>query len=173
MWPTLRYVYFTWEHRQPGPSWLLAVRVAWAAATGNAPRAALPRRRRTADLDPAHRPVAEFGVQPPDQLRGEQPDLRRPGGRVSGHGQLAVGEGVGLGVRGQVRPDDLRPPAEHRADRGPPLPALIVEQAADGVTQPLRVVAARPPAGRTGHPCRRTSTGPFGRTGLAPPWLAR
>ena len=68
---------------------------------------------RAADLHPAHRPVAEFGGQPPDQLRSEQPDLGRPGRGVGGYRELAVGEAVRPGVRGQVRADDLRPAAEH------------------------------------------------------------
>ena len=76
----------------------------------------------------------------------------------------------GLGVRGQVPADDLRPPAEHRPDRGPLLPALVVEQAADGLAEELRVIPAGPAADRTGPICpagraRRRSHG--GRAGLA------
>src|ERR1039457_2678226 len=49
----------------------LAVGVTWALAAGDAPAAALAGRRRTAYLDPAHRSVAEFVVEPPDQHRRE------------------------------------------------------------------------------------------------------
>jgi hypothetical protein len=62
-------------------------------------------------------------------------------------------------MRGQVRADDLRPPPEHRADRGSLLPAVLVEQAADGLAQPLRVIPADPPAGRTGLTCPAGSGG--------------
>jgi hypothetical protein len=55
-------------------------------------------------------------------------------------------------VRGQVRADDLGPPAEHRAHRGPLLPAVRVEQAADGAGQRLRVLLAEAAAsGRSGR----------------------
>src|SRR6202042_3807419 len=66
--------------RPPYPA--LPVRVARALTAGNAPSAALPGRRRAAHLHPAHGAVAEFGVEPPDERRREQPDLSRPGGRV-------------------------------------------------------------------------------------------
>src|SRR6202030_3979309 len=89
-------------------------------------------------------------------------------------------------VAGQVPPDDLRPPPEHRPDRGPLLPALVVEQAADGLAEELRVIPAGPSAGRTGHICpagrarprshdglarlaRRERPGPFGLIGLIRP----
>src|SRR6202167_1291063 len=68
----------------PGPM-LLAVRVTGALTARHPPAAAPPRRRRAAQLDPAHGAVAEFGVQPPDQLRREQPDLGSPGRRRGGH----------------------------------------------------------------------------------------
>src|SRR5208282_6011139 len=63
----------------------LAVGVARTLAAGYPPAAALPRRRRAAHLHPPDRSVAEFGVEPPDEHRGEQPDLGRPGGRVGCH----------------------------------------------------------------------------------------
>src|SRR5580692_8912508 len=154
---TSRSIHFTFGYRQSGPSWPLAVRVARPAAAGYPPAAALPGRRRAADLDPADGPVAELGVEPPDQLRGEQPDLGGPGRRFGGHRELAVGERLRRGVRGQVPADDLGPPAEDRPDRGPLLPALLVEQAADGVAQELRVVPAGPArahGGRAGGPGR-------------------
>src|SRR5271165_2116683 len=168
---------------------VLAVGVTWALAAGNAPAAALPRRRRAADLDPPDRSIAKFDVKPPDQHRGEQPDLSRPGGRVGRHRELAVGEAVGAGVRRQVVADDFRPAAEHRAHRRPLLPAPRVEQAADGADQRLRVFPAGASASRPGSVCpagahgARTRpgrviragcgyAGSFGIIALAGPWLA-
>src|SRR5690349_21565854 len=75
----------------------LSVRIARAFTAGNAPAAALARRGRAAYLDPPDRSVAELGVEPLDEHRGEQPDLGSPGGRVRGDRQLAVGEAVRLG----------------------------------------------------------------------------
>src|SRR5580658_9829097 len=131
----------------PGPM-LLAVRVTGALTARYAPAAAAARRRRAAQLDPAHGAVAEFGVQAPDQLRCEEPHLGGPGRRVGGHRELPVGERIGPGMRRQVLADDLRPAAEDRAHRGLLLPAAAVEQAADGGGQPLRVIAAHPPLAR-------------------------
>ena len=175
-----------------GPRVDLAVRVAWSLAAGYPPAAALPRRRGAADLHPPDRSVAELAVKPPDEHRGEQPDLRRPGGRIGRHRELAVVEAVGAGVRRQVVTDDFRPAAEHRAHRRPLLPAPRVEQASDRADQRLRVFPAGAPAsgpgpagtrpasraGARSRPGRvilagRGHAGPFGINGLAGPRLAR
>src|SRR5690349_3372981 len=142
----------------------LSVRVAGPLAAGHLPAATLARRRRPADLDPADGTVAELGVEPLDELRGQQPDLGGPGGRVRRDRQLAVGEAVRLSVRGQVRADDLGPPAEHRAHRGPLLPAVRVEQAADRAGQRLRILLAQPPVSAGAGRARgggRGYAGPF------------
>src|SRR6185437_7392820 len=151
------------------------VRIARAFTAGNAPAAALARRGRAAYLDPPDRAVAELGVEPLDEHRRQQPDLGGPGRRVRRDRQLAVGEAVRLGVRGQVRADDLGPPAEHRAHRGPLLPAVRVEQPADRAGQRLRILPARPPssrgAGRAGG-SGRGYAGPFGIIALVRSWPA-
>ena len=55
--------------------------------------------------------------------------------------ELAVGQPLRLGVRGEVRPDDLRPPAEHRAGRHGQFPARVGDQAVDA---PRRAAQGRP-----------------------------
>src|ERR1700730_17905934 len=142
-------IYFTCGYPLPGPCCptcrphrircARAIRVTWALAAGNPPAAALPWRRRAAGLHPADRSVAEFGVKPPDEHRREQPDLSRPGGRVGGHRELAVGEAVGAGMPRPALADDVPPAADHRAHRRLLLPAPRVEQAADGAEQRLRI----------------------------------
>src|SRR5271165_1814848 len=192
MWLSLRLYILpvgTDSQGRVGPRVGLAVGVAGTLAARHPPAAALPWRRRTADLDPTDRSVAQFGVEPPDERRGEQPDLGRPGGRVGRHRELAVGEAVGAGVRRQVMADDVRPAAEHRAHRRPLLPAPRVEQAADGADQRLRVFPAGAPASGAGpiwaagsgrarsRPGRVIRAGcgyagSFGIIALAGPWLA-
>src|ERR1035441_9436596 len=128
----------------------LAVGVTWAFAAGDAPAAALAGRRRTAYLDPAHRSVAEFVVEPPDQHGRDDPQLSGPGGRVGPNRELAVSEAIGAGMRGQVLADDVRPAAEHRAHRRLPLPAAPLEQPANGAQQRLRILPAGTSASRSG-----------------------
>src|ERR1700742_611672 len=132
----------------------LAVRVAVSPATWDAPPAALSRPRRPADFDPFHGPIAQFGVEPADQHRREQPDLSGPRGRVRRDHQLALGEALRAGVSSNVGPDKIFPVTEHRTDRCLFLPALVRQQFADRRTQRLRVVAADPWAGREGPAVR-------------------
>src|ERR1700678_4267545 len=91
----------------------LAVRVARALAARNPPPAALSWRLRPPDLHPAHRSVPHLLVQPPDPPRSQHPDLGRPGGRIGDNSQSSVREAVRPSVRGQIRADNFRPPAEY------------------------------------------------------------
>src|SRR5579864_5279918 len=109
MWPSLRPFILPATDDNLCRLGLLAVGVAGALAAGDAPGAALARRGRAADLYPAHRALAELGVEPGHEDRREQPDLGRPGRRVGGHREFPVGEAIRAGVRSQVVADDLRP----------------------------------------------------------------
>src|SRR5260221_2348607 len=70
---------------------ILAIGIARTPAAPHPPLAwASPLRPRSAHFHPAHCTVAELSVQLADKLGCQQPDLGRPGRRVSRNGQLAV-----------------------------------------------------------------------------------
>jgi len=132
-----------------------AVCVAWPAASAHPPFAWPPDRScrsgGPADPHPLHRARAKLGVQPADQLGREQSHLGRPSGRVRGHGQLAVVQGFGPGMRGQLGTDNLRPSPENRPHCGRLAPAVCIKQSVDRRVQRLRVVPAWPAAPRRGR----------------------
>jgi hypothetical protein len=92
---------------------------------------------------PAYHPVAELGAQPPEQVWRQQPHLGRPRGGVGRHHELAVVEGLRLGVCGQFRPDDPYPLAEDRAHRRALPPSSAGEQSAHSRVEWLGVIASR------------------------------
>jgi hypothetical protein len=87
--------------------------------------------------------MAEFGAEPTEQVRRQQPHLGRPGGGVGGDQQLTVVEGLRLGMRGQFGSDDPAPLAEDRAHRRALPPPSARKQSAHRRAQLLRVVASR------------------------------
>src|SRR6202021_2269403 len=140
-WPSLRLKHFTFECRQPGPSWLLAVRVAGPAATGHPPAAALPGGRRPAALDPPARPAAPPWASAsasaarrtrsePSVLAGAPASDKPPRGRSAGtadHAGLDVEPRADQHARhvgGHRGGDQPLPGAGHHA--GPPAPRARV-----------------------------------------------
>ncbi len=126
-----------------------AVRVAWPATTSHPPLTGPPRLLRAADL---HRRVTVPSPSSRCSACGTRvPASNRtwvaPGGGIGDHQELAVGEAVRAGVRGEVGADDLRPAAEDRAERGRGLPALVPDEAAGW---PWSAAAGRPRRGRRG-----------------------
>ena len=82
------------------------------------------RRARPEDVDHGDGAVAQLLVEPAYQRRGEQPQLGRPGGGVGAHHQLALGEGLGRAVVGDLVADQLRPAGEDAAHPQVELPPL-------------------------------------------------
>src|SRR5450755_4285805 len=126
----------------------LAVRVAVSPASWHPPSTTLPRARRPPDFDTADSALTKLGIEPADQHRCEQADLRSPRSRVGRDHELSLGEAIGAGVGGEIGPDYLGPVTEHRTHRRLFLPAMIRQQAADRGGQRLRVVPAGPPRAR-------------------------
>ena len=80
----------------------LAVRVAVSPAAWHPPSATLPRAGWAPDFDPVDGAVPEFGVEPADQHRCQQPYLGGPRGLIRGDDELAVRETVRAGVGSEV-----------------------------------------------------------------------
>ena len=99
--------------------------------------------------EPAH-----LGAQPGEDGRCQQPQLGGPGGGLGDDEQLALGERLGAAVRGDVRPHQRRPAAEHGPDPGVLGPVLRGDQRVDQPREGLRVVVAgvgaTPPPPRAG-----------------------
>jgi len=91
--------------------------------------------------------MAKLLGQALEQLGRHQANLGGPGVGVRAHDKLAFAEGLGLGVRGELRTDDLGPAAEDRANGGLLTPAARGEQAADGGVERLGVIPLCSPGG--------------------------
>src|SRR6202050_5056174 len=128
-----------------GPRGNSAVCVARPPAPAHLPFPRPARRSRCpsgpADPHPLHRAVAELVVEPADQMRREQPDLGRPGGRIRRDSQFTVRQGLGPGVLGELGADNLGPPPENRPYGSRLTPAARVDQAAARGAPALRIVA--------------------------------
>src|SRR6266498_1067537 len=112
--------------------------------------------------------VAHLRGDAGEQLRGEQPQLGGPRGRLGLDGQLAVLQLDRAAALGDVRPDHLGPVAEHGRLGRRPLPAARLDQLGQDRPEQLRVAGVRPrsgvPAPRLAlprrprsYPARRTS----------------
>jgi hypothetical protein len=123
-----------------------AVRVSRAATAAHSPLAPSPRgRARPSHVHPPDGAISQLSVQPAHQLAREQAKLGRPRRRVRSDHELTVSQLLWRGVRGQVRADDLRPPAEQRRGLHGELPAGLGDQPADRGVEWCRVLTALPP----------------------------
>jgi hypothetical protein len=93
------------------------------------------------DLHPAHRPAAELGSQPPDQLRGEHGTWVAQAVEPAVTASSPSAKLSGLVCAARSGADDLGPAAEHRADRGSLPPAVLAggQPALDRVQASLRL----------------------------------
>src|SRR5215217_1833667 len=121
----------------------LAVRVARSPPTHGA-RALLPTGgRRPDNAQPGHDVPADLRTKLAEDRRGEKAQLGGPGCGLGDDEQLALCEGLRCAVRRDLRADQGRPAAEHRADPGALRPVLLGDQGVDEPAEGLRVVGTR------------------------------
>ena len=122
----------------------LSVRIPGPLRPGRHSRPVLPGRSgRTTDDDPLHRALADLLGQLPQQGRGQQPDLSRPGGGVRRHGQHPLGKAQRGAVSSDVSTDHSLPATEDSTHSHRLGPAAFGHQTGDRGGHTLWITGVR------------------------------